>query len=492
MSNETNIEEPLCIRTYNHQVLDLNNSKIQQVQNILVEYRRVASIMLNKQLTCWFKTGKLSVQSKDFYGDINTFLSERYKDVIKRQVDGMLKSYISNRKNDFNKLVYNSSLSDKEKRDLYLINRKGLWFVTENKLARKIFKETLKNNRFPKTKNINMTLNTKVYKLEKNKQTKTCSYHVLLNTCSDNKEDRWLDIPLKHNTLFDKVLEEGRRGLVINNSIQLNFDKNKNISNVGLIISFAKYNEQFEKVEDKYVSKTDVLALDFGLVNLFTTNHGDMYSKKFINKLNYYDARIQKLVKELKIRDSKCKLKENKRYCQMQKDLRDFIDNEINRVLNRIVKVYKPETVIMENLEFRDQKLSKRLNRLLNNCGINRIKSKALSLNEQYGIKFEFINPCDTSRQCEICDYTDKKNRKTRDKFECQCCGHKALADVNATRVFVKRFNDPWFQSNKIVSRTKIHQHLKESNDKWKVFSGRTSSCAKVVKGQPGTSKDKC
>jgi putative transposase len=491
MTDQSIIVEPLCIRTYNHQVLDLNISKVKQVHNILVEYRRVASIILNKQLVCWFKSGKISKEAKQFYGNIDTFLSERYKDVIKRQVDGILKSYISNRKNDFKKLVYNSSLSDEIKKELYLINNRHLWFQTDNKLARKILKETLKNNRFPRVKNINMCLNTKVYKLEKIDNSNS-SYQVLLNTCLDNKEDKWLPLTLKTNSLFEQVLKQDRRELKINNSIQLNFNKNKQLTNVGLVISFAKYNEQLEKEEDKYISKTDVIALDFGLVNLFTTNHGDMYSKNFIKKLKYYDSRIQKLTKELKVRDSKCRLRENKRYNQMQKDLRDYIDNEINRVLNRIVKVYKPKRIIMEDLEFREQKLSKRLNRILSNCGLSRIKSKSQSLSEQYGIEFTFINPCDTSRQCVVCDYTDKKNRKTRDKFDCQCCGHKALADVNATRVFLKRDKDTWFQSNKIVSRAKIHQHLKESNDKWRVFSGRTSSCTQVGKVKALSSEDKC
>lgn len=42
------------------------------------------------------------------------------------------------------------------------------------------------------------------------------------------------------------------------------------------------------------------------------------------------------------------------------------------------------------------------------------------------------VNPKDTSRQCPSCQYIDKKNRKTRNDFECLQCGYKGMADYIA------------------------------------------------------------
>jgi putative transposase len=109
------------IRSYKFQV-DSNIGKEKSLLNILFEYRRVAKIILNLQLNSLYKTGKIEFSNK-LYQPIKTFLSERYKDVIKRQVDGILKSYISNRKNDFKKIVFNSKLNNDFKKELYIINK---------------------------------------------------------------------------------------------------------------------------------------------------------------------------------------------------------------------------------------------------------------------------------------------------------------------------------------------------------------------------------
>lgn len=110
------------VRCYAHEI-DANFNKIKEVLVILIEFRRVAHIILNRQITEMFKTGKISKKDSYIYKNIKTFLSERYKCVIKRQVDGIIKSYISNRKNDFRKRVYNSSLSKEEKIRLYKLNK---------------------------------------------------------------------------------------------------------------------------------------------------------------------------------------------------------------------------------------------------------------------------------------------------------------------------------------------------------------------------------
>lgn len=463
------------IRSYNHQPIDLNNNKNETLLTILKEYRRLANIMVNRQLSHYFQHGCLSTKSKDFYGNIETFLSERYKDTIKRQIDGMLKSYFSNRKNDFNKMVYNSNLDENTKKSLYTINRQNGWFNKDNFLARKIFKQLIKRNRIPRTSRINLTLNTKVYKLQENKTTKSCSYHILLNTCSKNKEDKWLTLSLKTNGYFIKNINDvNKDNIKINNSIQLNFDRKNNLKNVTLSITY-------NKKENNYESKTEAIALDFGLVNLFTTNMGDILSKNFIKKLSYYDGRILKLQKELKRRNKDCKLKDNKRYVELNRKLREYIKNEVNRVINRLIKKYKPSKLVLENLEFRQQKLSKRLNRLMSNCGLGVIKNKLLSVMQDHGINIEYVNPCYTSQQCSNCNYIDSKNRKERDKFKCLYCNTHLHADVNGARNILGRSQDIYLQGNKYLSKEKIKLHItKKFKDNCYMYMDCSRSTAKI------------
>ena len=129
------------IKSYNFEH-DVNKFKENDVIKILFEYRRVSKIILNLQLINFYKTGQINPSNK-LYKPIKTFLSERYKDVIKRQIDGMLSSWMSNIKNRFIEIVLNCSLSKKEKNTLYKINRENKWFEKDNFLARKVIKGIL-------------------------------------------------------------------------------------------------------------------------------------------------------------------------------------------------------------------------------------------------------------------------------------------------------------------------------------------------------------
>ncbi len=50
------------------------------------------------------------------------------------------------------------------------------------------------------------------------------------------------------------------------------------------------------------------------------------------------------------------------------------------------------------------------------------------------GVPVVFVDPAYTSRMCSVCGYTDKKNRKTRNVFQCLACDHTEPADINAAR----------------------------------------------------------
>lgn len=439
----------------------------------MFEYRRVATIILNRQLSVWFKTGKLSSKSKDFYGDIKTFLSERYKDVIKRQVDGMLSSWISNRKNDFKSIVFKSSLDSKTKNDLIYINKLNNWFSKENHLARKIFKQVIKNNNFPSTKRINLQLNTKVYSLERNETTKSCSFHIKLKTCEGRGET--ITLSLKTNTRFEKIYKNEDKSLLnlhLCNSLQLNFDKNNELKDVVLCL----------QNDIKPIKHTidNALGIDFGLKNLMTLSNGSILGINFIRKLTSYDNRIQKLQKELQRR--KIKLKDNKRYVALQHDLKSYIKNEVNRVLNRIVKRYSPTELVVEKLMFSKVDLSKRLNRLLSRCGLKVMRDKLDSLSIEKGIKITYVNASYTSQECSSCHHVEKANRKNRDEFECKSCGLKINTDVNGSRSILGRSQDCWFTEHKYATRFEIKQHLIGKNIKMFAKNDSTSSCANIIR----------
>ena len=77
LMNILNETTDLTVRSYNHQLLDLTIIKSSLINDLLIEYRKVANIVLNKQIKSLYITGNInSKDSKDFYGSIKSFLSE--------------------------------------------------------------------------------------------------------------------------------------------------------------------------------------------------------------------------------------------------------------------------------------------------------------------------------------------------------------------------------------------------------------------------------
>jgi len=226
-------------------------------------------------------------------------------------------------------------------------------------------------------------------------------------------------LPIKTNNYFEKI--NGK----IKNFVQINFKDNK--------LNIPKFKEG---IKIKYISQTDKIALDLGLNNLFATNNGDLFGRKFSKLLKKYD----KIVTELAKNRQKQKLKTaSKRYKKLRNKIKNYLKNEINRVINNIIKTYKPKEIIIERLNFQSPKLSKKLNRLISNFGKKIITDKFKNLKDEFGIIITEVNPAYTSQTCSKCGYVDKRNRKNQETFICGFCHKKQNADINASKNILAR-----------------------------------------------------
>ena len=437
-----------------------NQNKLDLLMDVLDMYRISAKQISNKQWEFFYKNGtKFNKNLK--ITDLPINISERYKQTCQYQVVGMLNSYISNVKLRFVDKVMNSSIENDVRIKLLYINKYKKWFSKEVvmkknpiepeilHLARHIFKKLTKNK--PKYKSINLSLDGKVVKIIPSDGTTTFDYWLKISTLVKSKP---VMIPLTTNEYFNS--QEG----IIKNSIQIN--KKNNTLTFSLIKSID--------VDKSYVAnKLSILGLDVGLVNLFATNHGDLLGKKAMNYIKNMDKIITKLMANLQKQN--IKPNDSKRYVKLIKKVKSFIKNEINRVLNKLVKRYKPSEIHVEKLDFRGQNIGKVNNRLLNNFGKSTIRKKLSSLSECKLIVIKEKNPAYTSQECSNCHYTDKKNRKTQSEFVCKCCGLKINADVNASRNHVFRSSEYDYKS-----RSKILQTLTELNGVWRGQRGHSSA----------------
>lgn len=90
--------------------------------------------------------------------------------------------------------------------------------------------------------------------------------------------------------------------------------------------------------------------------------------------------------------------------------------------------------LVLERLDFRGSGLSRRMNRLLTNCGRSVLRAKLKDLKERFGITFADVNPAYSSQTCSCCGHVSKTNRKAQDRFACGACGKIIHVDVNGSR----------------------------------------------------------
>jgi putative transposase len=116
------------------------------------------------------------------------------------------------------------------------------------------------------------------------------------------------------------------------------------------------------------------------------------------------------------------------------RQLRGWLKTEINRILNRIVLLRKPAHLAVERLDFRMPGLSKRMNRILTNCGRSVFRAKLQDLEERYGVTHTEVHAAYSSQTCSHCGWVENPNRSSQSDFRCRCCGTGMHADVNAAR----------------------------------------------------------
>ncbi len=427
-----------------------NKGKVKKVKNTLKEYRKTAKDISNYLWDVFFRTGKLPHRKKINVKYIPSYLSQRYKYVCFKyvclwQTHDVLSSYIALIQYQFANIVFSSSLSKEDKLILLALNNVKGWLIYDKdeieiyeskdkkvekrkvkvlefhkKLARKIFKHLLGKNRRPRFNNISMHLDGKVVEISKKEKdgAKKFDYWLKISTLEKGKP---VYIPLGANTYAEKL--EGE----FLNYCQVVEDDDGNIE--------FRIIKQLKKKE--YIPATDEIAIDLGLRPLFATDKGDLFGRNFFDILKAFDKKITKRMSSLQKRN--IRPRDDKKYREYRKNFIDYVKNEINRLINVIVKVYKPKRIIIERLDFRSSELSKRLNRMIQNFGKRYIKQKLERLQQLYGIEIVEVNPAYTSQECSSCGYVDKRNRKDTQEFECKACGNKTNAQINGAKNILKR-----------------------------------------------------
>ena len=205
--------------------------------------------------------------------------------------------------------------------------------------------------------------------------------------------------------------------------IDLPLDQNplakENMSKGFMVRRDSKGRWRFESTEKKDYEVPEVdplkkVGVDVGLNVLAATSDGRLYGASFKPK---FDKLYKKLQVIRKNRQRQHLPRDSKRVNRMEGHLSGMIRSFTGNVANKLVKAYPDHTFVVEDLNLRGSRGSKRFAyRALHGS----LSSKA---------QVEVVNPAYTSQECPDCGYISRSNRAGT-RFICRSCGSKRHADV--------------------------------------------------------------
>ncbi len=366
--------------------------------------------------------------------------------MVRRQVVGMLESFVSNRQNDFIDIVHGSNLDPVIRHMLLAVNKARAWQALDRPvhakrpegrvlvpaetrlLARAIWRHVMRGHRKPSTKRIGMSVDKRIVSL--------------LPAHSASGFKLWLRLAIPHQGIVEIPLRETERLRERNgnrcSTFQISQDRHDGRIKVGVMTDVA---ETCEKTREAYAKKSagvgvEALSLDFGLSTLFASDMGDLFGRGFIRRLRSIDATVTGIARHWQRSNPGRRLRESARYNAQVARLRGYVETEINAALNRAVAARLPRKLVLERLDFRNPGLSARMNRLVQNCGRRAVADKLKALEQELGIATTQVRAAYTSQTCSApgCGYVDKRNRRSQSQFTCLWCGLHIHADVNAAR----------------------------------------------------------
>ncbi|VDS08563.1 Putative transposase DNA-binding domain protein [Paracoccus haematequi] len=475
-------------------LLDANPGKIRALLAIMKAFRDCAPAVAVQQWRLFFETGRFNKytpaaadKAAPALMAAKAVLGAQRLQMLRFQVVGQLDGFMGNRANEFKDTVLGSSLDETTRHQLLTINCAGAWFSREpvsmmsgplqgqvipdeiRKLARTIMRAVLARHRRPRFSRMNPNIDARQASVETAQSARHGDLWISVATLAplDGPTARWLSVQDEaratrqgrepeafragsHRMIHLPVRSHGRfesRGGDLAKTVQLIerpaspravklgrwthrlADGRPGELVIGLV---SDMKAAFRESRKAYAPRCEEICVDFGLRTMLATDRGDLLGRDWMDRLMWHDARISGLAARLQAQG--IRPNRSPRYRAMVESLRGFIETSVGRALNRLVEIRAPAHLVLERLDFRGADLSRRMNRLLANCGRSVLRAKLKDLKERFGITSVEVNPAYSSQTCSCCGYVSRTNRKAQDKFVCGACGRTIHADINGSR----------------------------------------------------------
>jgi IS605 OrfB family transposase len=190
------------------------------------------------------------------------------------------------------------------------------------------------------------------------------------------------------------------------------------------------------------IPTTNFLGVDFGVVNVATTEDGETFSGDKIDaSRRHYGKRRAALGRAAGAKRRQGKRPKNIRKAQKRTKRKEyrFRKHENHCIAKRIVATAKgtDRGIAVEDLKGIRDRVSARggeqRNRL-SGWAFFQLRTFIEYKARLAGVSVITVDPRNTSRTCPECGHCEKANRKSRSEFECRSCGHCSHADLVGAR----------------------------------------------------------
>jgi putative transposase len=184
--------------------------------------------------------------------------------------------------------------------------------------------------------------------------------------------------------------------------------------------------------DEMEIKATDVLGVDFGIAIIAADSDGNKFSGNALNKILHRNQSLRRKLQKKGTKSAKRLLK--KRSGKESRFARD-VNHTISKRIVQNAKCTGRAIAIEELTGIRDRIKARKSERAtLHGWSFAQLGGFISYKAELNGVPLVKVDPSYTSQMCSKCGYTDKKNRKTRDEFECLFCGHASCADENGAK----------------------------------------------------------
>lgn len=406
-----------------------NQAKVDQLAELLHWFSSACAVCKTEKIHHLKTGGRLFrfTKSQWVIGKPDVFSTRMFKSV-ENVVDAALRSWqelsvIAGRKIIGQWRETKPYLSSDDFVTLYTLNKSRRWWDPTAEfpdLRDELIAEILRKNPFPVLDGKTAILNETVCSIVESEST---------------KQETWLEIrgfkgtpiyiPVEKTSFYSESMDQGKECSVT----QLHLDRDGK-----LVI-----HRVVQKDNSPLRHDGKDIGIDWGLTSLVATSEGQLLGLSLYPWLKERDQELLELTQSLQRQG--IKPRSSRRYRALNRRIRQYVKNEVGRVLNRLA-TQDIKSINCEDLDFRGRGLSRRTRVIVSRAGRSAFKQKLADLTENHGIEVHSVNPAYTSQQCSGCGLSTSENRKGS-SFRCVHCGKTLHADVNAARNIISRRSAP-------------------------------------------------